>query len=145
VSDELRSELQLCPDICDSAEWSFPNKKVAEKGFLYCCSYQSFKDSIPWVDFLDNPAILVNRPQSKEIINHVPEPENRWFLGSNVDILSRITVYLINNSALGYFVNLPFHRPLNLINWLTQRVVYSSSQTSPNLIIFCGYIKRQVD
>jgi hypothetical protein len=77
VSDELRSELQLCPDICDSAEWSFPNKKVAEKGFLYCCSYQSFKDSIPWVDFLDNPAILVNRPHSKEIINHVPEPENR--------------------------------------------------------------------
>jgi len=60
--DEIPPELSICPDICESAGWNFPNKNVTEKGFLYCCSYQSFKESIEWIDFFffDNPGILNN-------------------------------------------------------------------------------------
>ena len=56
--DEVPPELLICPDICESAGWNFPNKNETEKGFLYCCSYQSFKESIQWIDFFDSAGIL---------------------------------------------------------------------------------------
>jgi hypothetical protein len=58
VAGDLPPEVALCPDICRTSGWHFPHKNDAEKGFLYCCSYQSFKQSIPWTDFLDNPGLL---------------------------------------------------------------------------------------
>ena len=72
-TDDLPAEYQLCPDICESAKWNFPQKGSSDRGFLYCCSYQSFKKSIPWIDFLDNPALLVNHPVTHDD-NPDPEP-----------------------------------------------------------------------
>ena len=80
LTGDLRDEYQLCPDICESAKWNFPNKGVADKGFLYCCSYQSFKESIPWIDFLDNPALLVNHPVTHdENTDSDPSSESQEF------------------------------------------------------------------
>jgi hypothetical protein len=56
--EQIPEDLIICPDICETYHWNFPNKNVSEKGFLYCCSYQSFKQSLPWINFLSNPGIL---------------------------------------------------------------------------------------
>jgi hypothetical protein len=58
IFETIPSNLLICPDICDSTNWDFPKKDVAEKGFLYCCSYQSLNEALNWINFLDNPGIL---------------------------------------------------------------------------------------
>lgn len=62
--DEVQPELQICPDVCDSAKWSFPDKGDAKMGLLFCCSYQYFKSAVPWIDFLKDPILLENRPRN---------------------------------------------------------------------------------
>lgn len=56
----------LCPqqseNLCEEYLWSFPNRKKVSKGLVYCCSYQSFKQKIPWIQDIPNDVgILPNK------------------------------------------------------------------------------------
>ena len=38
--------------LCEDLSWNFRTRKKAKKGLLYCCSYQSLKKKIPWLENL---------------------------------------------------------------------------------------------
>ena len=54
----------LCPDdqdnLCEEALWTFPHRTEAQKGLMYCCTYQSIQKSIPWIKHYDNVGLLTN-------------------------------------------------------------------------------------
>ena len=43
----------LCPqnesNLCENSRWDFPKRNRISKGKLYCCTYQSLKEKIPWI------------------------------------------------------------------------------------------------
>jgi len=54
-------EAQICPNVCEDYLWLFSFRTQAEKGFLYCCTYQDFKQAVPWVPdlpFGNDPGVL---------------------------------------------------------------------------------------
>jgi len=64
TSEMLQS---LCPQdsysLCESHRWNFPDRKKIKKGILYCCTYQSLSEKIPWIKQYDtNPNVLINMP-----------------------------------------------------------------------------------
>ena len=61
------SEIQqvLCPQdpnsFCEDSQWNFRHRKKIAKGILYCCTYQSFLQKVPWIKQYDsNPNVLIN-------------------------------------------------------------------------------------
>ena len=55
----------LCPQdsssLCENHRWHFPERKKIVKGILYCCTYQSLRQKIPWIKQYDtDPTVLIN-------------------------------------------------------------------------------------
>ena len=55
----------LCPQdsssLCENHRWNFPERKKIVKGILYCCTYQSLREKIPWIKQYDSdPKVLIN-------------------------------------------------------------------------------------
>ena len=65
VQDDNESEIEdLCPDdqddLCEETLWIFPHRTEAQRGRMYCCTYQSIQKSIPWIKHYDNVGLLTN-------------------------------------------------------------------------------------
>lgn len=59
--------VSLCPqdeaDLCEKQGWVFPNRHNTHQGHLYCCTFQSLAENIPWTKHLllnGRPRILSN-------------------------------------------------------------------------------------
>ena len=52
----------LCPDRCQSAGWSFGERRNSSSTALYCCSYKDFANSVPWLPAVgkDSKGLLRN-------------------------------------------------------------------------------------
>ena len=54
----------LCPEhessLCEENSWDFPQRNQFKKGVLYCCSYQSLKTKIKWMNNYQPSGILNN-------------------------------------------------------------------------------------
>ena len=55
----------FCPqddaNLCEETSWNFRDRTSAQKGYIYCCTYQSIKRSIPWIKhYDDNVGLLTN-------------------------------------------------------------------------------------
>jgi len=48
----------LCPNddprLCEQAGWKFSHRKDIDKGLVYCCSFEGFSETLPWVTTTTN-------------------------------------------------------------------------------------------
>lgn len=51
--DYLDEDYYLCNDICDKVGFNFRNRRHFDKGYSYCCSYDSMKNIIPYLPKLE--------------------------------------------------------------------------------------------